>query len=46
MYKEEIEKLRDKLHSLIKENADYSEILRVSQELDAYIVQYTLKSKT
>lgn len=34
-----INELRDKLYSLILENREYSEILKLSQELDILIVQ-------
>lgn len=32
--------LREKLHSLILQNADYKEILELSQELDKIIVRF------
>lgn len=40
MLGEKIEKLREKLHLLIAEEANYSEILKVSRELDDYIIEY------
>lgn len=39
--KQDLEKLREKLYLLISEKSDYSEILKVSQELDNYIVEFT-----
>lgn len=33
--------LREKLHLLISEEADYEEILKLSQELDEVIVKFT-----
>ncbi|MHB8064167.1 MAG: aspartyl-phosphate phosphatase Spo0E family protein [Ruminiclostridium sp.] len=38
--KEDLEKLREKLNLLIIEKADYSEILKASQELDDYITEF------
>lgn len=35
-----IEVLRDKLHKLIMEQADFEEIQKVSQLLDEYLVEY------
>ncbi|OPY57673.1 MAG: Spo0E like sporulation regulatory protein [Pelotomaculum sp. PtaU1.Bin035] len=35
-----IEQLRSKMHSLAASGAGYKEILKVSQQLDTYIVQY------
>lgn len=46
MFEEKIDKLRDKLHSLIIEKADYNEVLKASQELDVYISQYTFNNLT
>ena len=37
-----IEELRDKLNDLIFKNEYYSEILKVSQELDVEIIKYYL----
>ncbi|WP_313561729.1 aspartyl-phosphate phosphatase Spo0E family protein, partial [Ruminiclostridium cellobioparum] len=39
--KNDIEKLREKLNSLILENSDYSEILKKSEELDDHIAEFT-----
>ncbi len=41
MKKNEIEKLREKLNSLILEDSDYSEILKKSEELDDHIAEFT-----
>lgn len=35
-----IEILRDKLHKLIMDHADFEEIQKVSQLLDEYLVEY------
>ena len=35
-----IEVLREKLHKLIMEQADFEEIQKVSQLLDEYLVEY------
>ena len=40
MLNEKIESLRKKLNRLVKNNAPYEEIYKVSIELDKYIVQY------
>lgn len=40
MIERKIGVLREELHSLINENADYSEILRISRELDKVIVEF------
>ena len=32
--------LREKLHSLILENADYDKVLKLSQELDKIITEF------
>lgn len=40
MLGEKIEKLREQLHLLITEEANYSEILKVSRELDECIIEY------
>ncbi len=37
---EMIEVLREKLHKLITEQADFEEIQKVSQLLDEYLVEY------
>ncbi len=37
--KKEIEELRDKLNETISEKMDYDKILKLSQELDIYIVE-------
>ena len=37
---EMIEVLREKLHKLIMEQADFEEIQKVSQLLDEYLVEY------
>ncbi|WP_080697098.1 aspartyl-phosphate phosphatase Spo0E family protein [Clostridium beijerinckii] len=37
--KKEIEELRDKLNKTITEKMDYNKILKLSQELDIYIVE-------
>lgn len=42
MLEKKIDELREKLHSLILEEADYNSILKISQELDEYIVEYQL----
>jgi hypothetical protein len=39
--KENLEKIREKLYLLISEDSDYSEILKVSQELDCFITEFT-----
>jgi regulatory protein YycH of two-component signal transduction system YycFG len=41
--KKHIEQLREKLNTLIVESSDYSEILKISQELDNYIAEFTRK---
>lgn len=41
MLKDKIFMLREKLHLLILEEADYKEILKISQELDEVIVEFT-----
>ena len=41
MEKEKLEKIREKLYLLISEDSDYSEILKVSQELDYFITEFT-----
>ncbi|MCH3963206.1 MAG: Spo0E family sporulation regulatory protein-aspartic acid phosphatase [Clostridium sp.] len=49
MNSEEIYKLRDYLHMLISKNADYSEILKSSKELDEVILKFyreNLKEKS
>ncbi|MDF2989461.1 MAG: Spo0E like sporulation regulatory protein [Eubacterium sp.] len=43
MNKKHIEQLREKLNTLIVESSDYSEILKISQELDNYIAEFTRK---
>ncbi|WP_446899085.1 Spo0E family sporulation regulatory protein-aspartic acid phosphatase [Clostridium sp. LBM24168] len=46
---EEISKLRDYLHLLISKNADYSDILKSSKELDEVILEFyqeNLKGKS
>ena len=40
MLNEKIELLRKKLNRLVKNNAPYEEIYKVSIELDKYIVEY------
>ncbi|AJA47484.1 Spo0E like sporulation regulatory protein [Clostridium pasteurianum DSM 525 = ATCC 6013] len=40
MLKDKISILREKLHLLILEEADYEEILKLSQELDEIIVEF------
>lgn len=35
-----IDELRDKLYILIAEEADYNDVLKVSQELDFYITKF------
>jgi hypothetical protein len=40
MLKNKIETLREKLDSLIFNNAPYDEIYNVSRELDKYIAEY------
>lgn len=40
MIKENIENKRQILNRLILEESDYAEILRLSQELDKYIMEY------
>lgn len=40
MLDDEICKLREKLNNSILEGKEYSEILRISQELDELIAQY------
>lgn len=40
MLEEKIEKLREKLHLLIAEDANYNDVLKVSRELDYYIIEY------
>lgn len=42
MLEKKIDELREELHSLIVERADYNSILKASQELDKYIVEYQL----
>ncbi len=44
MIEEKIDKLRDRLYTLIIEKADYNEVLKASQELDVYISQYTFNN--
>lgn len=39
-----IEELKEKLNKMISKNMDFKEILKVSQELDIYIVD-VMKSK-
>jgi len=39
--KENLEIIREKLYLLISEDSDYSEILKVSQELDFFITEFT-----
>ncbi|AFK94345.1 MULTISPECIES: aspartyl-phosphate phosphatase Spo0E family protein [Thermoanaerobacterium] len=41
LLKKRIDKVREELDSLIKEGGDYSQVLTVSQKLDALIVNYT-----
>lgn len=41
LLKKRIDKVREELDLLIKEGGDYSQILTVSQKLDALIVNYT-----
>jgi uncharacterized protein YdcH (DUF465 family) len=36
---DKVNDLRERLHKLIEEKAEYSEILKVSQKLDKYINQ-------
>ena len=43
MLKEKMEELREKLYFLITEKAEYSQILKVSQELDNCINKFTHK---
>lgn len=40
MIEEKMEELREKLHLLIVEKANYNDILNVSQQLDEYITKY------
>jgi hypothetical protein len=40
MIENKIDELKDKLYILLLNNAEYSEILKISQELDLFIVQY------
>ncbi len=40
MLEEEIIKLRERLHLLITEKADYNKVLEASQELDEVIAEY------
>jgi len=40
MTKEIVEEQRERLHSLLSEEADYAEILKASQELDEFIREY------
>lgn len=44
MLGEKMEKLREKLHLLITEDANYNDVLKVSRELDCCIIEY-LKSE-
>ncbi len=39
--KDDIEQLREKLNNLISDDSDYSEILKISQELDIYVTEFT-----
>ncbi|MCI1945489.1 aspartyl-phosphate phosphatase Spo0E family protein [Clostridium luticellarii] len=39
MINDKVNDLRERLHKLIEEKADYREILKVSQKLDKYINQ-------
>ena len=41
MKKDDIEQLREKLNNLISNDSDYSEILKISQELDIYVTEFT-----
>ena len=41
MKKDDIEQLREKLNNLISDDSDYSEILKISQELDTYVTEFT-----
>ncbi|CAB1245809.1 aspartyl-phosphate phosphatase Spo0E family protein [Clostridium sp. MT-14] len=41
MINDKVNDLRERLHKLIEEEADYSEILEASQKLDKYINQVT-----
>ncbi|APM40971.1 aspartyl-phosphate phosphatase Spo0E family protein [Clostridium kluyveri] len=41
MLKEKMEELREKLYFLITEKAEYNQILKVSQELDNCINEFT-----
>ncbi len=36
-----MEQLREKLNNLISDDSDYSEILKISQELDIYVTEFT-----
>ncbi len=39
--KDDIEQLREKLNNLISDDSDYSKILKISQELDIYVTEFT-----
>ena len=41
--KELLESHREKLENLIESNASYEEIVKVSQELDKYIIMYYIR---
>lgn len=41
MKKDDIEQLREKLNKLISNDSNYSEILKISQELDIYVTEFT-----
>lgn len=43
MVEERIDRIREKLHSLLDEKADYNEVLKVSQELDDCIYEFTFE---
>lgn len=43
MIEEKIDELRERLHSLINENADYKKVLAASEELDNFISEFTSK---
>lgn len=41
MVEKKIDELRERLHNLIAEKADYSKVLEVSVALDDYIAEFT-----
>lgn len=41
MLNDRIEKIRQEMDTLIGSNAGYAEVLKVSQELDVLILEYT-----